>query len=679
MRRFVLVVSTVALVLSAIGWIASAQEELLLPPGYIRSDLQLISQESKETWSSRWTGPIQAATILAWFYEHGYSSFLRDFNADGVIDELDTIELADILGHGLMRTETPVGTNDARLVIGLARYVADHYPDEFVLKIYDAGFPAEFAAEGAGTFAPDAIPGIELRLEGDPSIAAYELELETAEGVLVGLEENPDENNTYLSGRSYMFEPTPDGYTPVDLTWAEEDRVLPGHQGRVLDTVAMTDDDLYIDYRWGWTPAEFMLALSPVLTPEFASQPYGCPEDALAYHVNENVLGDYGRILIEECVLREGGFDIYIWIVTNVDFLWKGCGLCYFSVLNSGFTSVSHTGPGLWAFMETPFFWAWDAPLGSCGILPGQTAVFSVTVPAPTSDGPTMGIVGACEPPPPGPGGMLILELNGDGGPPYFKVETTGPQEMVEERCPDLAVRILDESCWFDRGIGKYVVDVVAQFINIGTAPTTGPFTALLESPSHFASDAKSILGTLGTTSPGNTVDVSFSFTFSPALPLCPVPYTVTADSTGAIAECNEDNNSIDDSVCCEDDGEPDGEDCPDLVIRILRDDCGYTPRQQVELTVTVEVENIGSASTWPTSPIIRLDCDEGSTTTVVSAVDPGPTNKRTATLTLSFYPTVGLPCPLAYTVEVDPYDLIAECPDEDPALNEDEGSVCCQ
>jgi hypothetical protein len=678
MRRFVLVVSAVALALSSIGWVAAAPEELDLPPGYIRSDLQLISQESKEAWSPRWTGPIQAATILAWFHEHGYSKFLRDFNGDGVIDELDTIELADVLGHGLMRTESAVGTNDARLVIGLARYVADQYPDKFMIKIYDAGFPAEFAAEGAGTFASDAIPGIELRLEGEPSIEAYEYELETAEGVIVGLEENPDANNTYLSGRSYMFETTPDGYVPVDLAWAEEDRLLPDHQGKVLNTVAKTEDRLLFDYRWGWTPVESMLALSLKVEPEFSSETYGCPEDALAYHVDENVLGDYGRILIEECVIREGGFDTYIWTVTNIDFLWKGCGLCYFAVMNSGFASVSHSGPPLWAFMETPFFWGWDAPLGSCGIEPGMSAVFSVTVPAPTVDSPTLGVVAACEPPPPGPG-TLILTLNGDEGPPYFKVRTTGPTEMVEEGCPDLVVRILEESCRFDRDSGKYVVDVLARFINIGTAPTTTPFTVLLASPSHLISDAKSVLALLDTTPPTNTADIWFSFAFSPTMPLCP-DYIVTADSTGIVPECNEDNNSVDDSLCCEEGEIPvNGDGCPDLVIRILSDHCTYTPRQQVELTVEVEVENIGTASTWPLSPIVRLNCAFGVSTTTVPIVDPGPANKKTATLSVTFMPAAGLPCPLDYTVDVDPYDLIAECPDEDPDLNEDDGSACCK
>jgi hypothetical protein len=114
MKRSAIGLFIAALLLAAVGWSISSQVEELEPPtGYMRSDLQLISQESKETWSAEWTGPIQAATMMAWFHEHGYSRLMRDFNGDGVIDELDTIELADIFGRGSMQTNRPRGTNDA--------------------------------------------------------------------------------------------------------------------------------------------------------------------------------------------------------------------------------------------------------------------------------------------------------------------------------------------------------------------------------------------------------------------------------------------------------------------------------------------------------------------------------------------------------------------------------------
>ena len=93
------------------------------PSGFIVSDLQLISTASRPDWGDHWTAPVEAATILAWFHDHGYPRLLEDLNNDGVIDELDTIELADTLGKGSMETDSPYGTTDALLVFGLASYV----------------------------------------------------------------------------------------------------------------------------------------------------------------------------------------------------------------------------------------------------------------------------------------------------------------------------------------------------------------------------------------------------------------------------------------------------------------------------------------------------------------------------------------------------------------------------
>jgi len=262
MKRTLLVVLILmaAVLGSILGWLAVAQPGI---SGHIVSDLQLISQESKVYWSPAWTGPIQAATILAWLAEHGYPAFIGDFNGDGVIDELDTIELADIFGRNLMETRSPRGTTDVRLVLGLARYVADRYPNQFELKIYDAGFPVEFSAEEGMAFNPHIIDGIVLNPKNEPSIAAYKFELESGEGVIIGLEE--EENyNTYLSGRSFLYDTTPEGYTPIDLAWAEEARWVEGHQGKVLETVGRMADRFYLEYRGEWTLVEFMLALSPI-------------------------------------------------------------------------------------------------------------------------------------------------------------------------------------------------------------------------------------------------------------------------------------------------------------------------------------------------------------------------------------------------------------------------------
>ncbi|MEW5827226.1 MAG: CARDB domain-containing protein [Candidatus Bipolaricaulota bacterium] len=532
----------VGVLLAVASFAAAAQVEG--PLGYVRDDLQLISQQSLPEWSARWTGPIQAATILAWFADNGYPRFLRDYNGDGVIDELDTIQLADNLGRMLMKTETMRGTTDARLVLGLAQFVADTYPDEFVLKIYDAGFGAELAAEGAGPFSETMVPGILLSLEGEPNLGAYESELLEAEGVIVGLDDVAD-NNAYLSGRSFLYEETTDGYTPVDLAWSEEDRWEDGFQGQVLETLAMQSDAFYIDYRGAWTLVEFLLALSPLREPSPGGPVSPCPEDAIAYDVTETTT-TFGRVRIEECVTRETidgvVLDTYEYIVTNIDFVYNGCGICLFFIPDVGVTTtVDMDGPNLWMMHAGWAGWWWGAPLGSCGILPGTTAVFSFTVIGPTFDTWLTGAVGACAPAP--VPGVAVSKV------PLLPVRTTGPGEGTPDDgepdgdCPDLVVRILGANCVY---IGReFQVTVAARVLNIGTATADANFVQMTSS---MGGDTEFILAL----APGASDDVEFTISFTAnQLPPCPLEFTVEADAFNSVTECNEDNNEAEGSVYC--------------------------------------------------------------------------------------------------------------------------------
>jgi hypothetical protein len=247
------------------------------PSGFIVSDLQLISTTSRPDWGDHWTAPVEAATILAWFHDHGYPRLLEDLNDDGVIDELDTIELSDILGKGSMKTNSPHGTTDALLVFGLASYVAEKYPNEFELKIYDPGFPAEYEREFGGVFTPDVIPGILLTPKSEPSFSAYTQELQDEEGVIVAIEEEPD-HNYYFAGRSFQFEPIAENTYAVDLAWAEEDWYEPGTQGKVLETRVKQTDALYLDYQHSWAKVECMLALSPSVTAGEGIPGEDCPD-----------------------------------------------------------------------------------------------------------------------------------------------------------------------------------------------------------------------------------------------------------------------------------------------------------------------------------------------------------------------------------------------------------------
>jgi len=515
----------------------SAQVEVI--DGFVLYDLHLISQESLAHWTPRWTGPIQAATILALLAELGHPRLIDDLNGDGVIDELDTILLADSLGKGTMRTETTRGTNDARLVLGLARYVADRYPDEFVLKIYDEGFPAEFQAETGQPFAPDAIAGIVLRAMPEPSVDAYKTELESLEGVILGLEEDPDRNNTYLSGRSLLFEETPEGYTPIDLAWAAEDRWTPGAQGQVLETVGWMADRFYVEFRGDWMPVEILLALSPQERPGLGDGDHECPDDAIAYDVTRTPT-PHGEVEVEECVERLGDVDRYTWTVANIDYLVDGCGICMFAVPNPGLPILGHSQPPGVAFSPSPWALRWFAHLGSCGILPGASGVFSVSFPAPTIDVAVPGAVGGCSVP--GPCKLSLIEVD--------SIRTTGP--MAAGDCPDLVVTIDDWSCTCRplASAPSYTcqISVWVHIENVGAADVTVPTTVRLQGLAPYTGSVSEAPVPPLVSGGGHAVMLQFTVTASE--PPCPIGFAVTADASGVVAECDE-ANTVTGSACC--------------------------------------------------------------------------------------------------------------------------------
>lgn len=648
--------------LSLLSVTGSAQVETL--PGLVLTDMQLISQESLPHWTPAWTGPIQGATIAAWFAEYGYPALMRDFNGDGVIDELDTIELADDFGLGIMRTETPRGTTDVRLVVGLGNYIAEHYPDQFVLKIYDLSFPHEFAAQGYGTFASDAIPGIILELKEEPSIEAYIHELSTGEGVIVGLEEGEVDRNRYLSGRSFLYEQTPEGYTPLDFAWAQEDRWEPGHQGQVLETVGKMENRFYLEFQGRWIPVEFMLALSPLVEREVETEERLCPEDAIAYDVTNTMLGDYGEVQIEECVIRDGDFDIYFWVVTNISFLKDGCGLCFFTIPNPGLPTVAHGQLPPWIFTSAWGSWIWWLPGGSCGLLPGQSAVFMIVVPGPTTDTWISSNLGQCMP----PKGIAPL---------LFRARTTGPglpdDDIPGDECADLVIRILDESCSYDARSQAYVLTVWAEVENIGTEPVTSLFDVRLAGTSHPGNDTRTVLPPV---LPGGTVPVTLSFPTPPeptgGAP-CPITYELRVDSGSVISECDELNNVVYGDVCCYG-GPQDFEVCPDLTVELQSVTCEFDRKNQIyEMTVEALVSNIGTATI--TDPIwVEMDCDRGSDSNVIHT-DLAPMASVVTEFSITF--SINEPgCPIEVMVEVDYLDFLDEC---DETNNTAIGSACCQ
>jgi hypothetical protein len=565
--------------------VADDGAERYVPDKYERTYLDLVSQESLPNWSPAWTGPIEAATALAWLYDNSYTKLLQDLNADGIVDVLDTIQLADQLGKGAMQTATPKGTNDIRLVVGLARYVAERYPGEFELKIYDTSFQEEYNAEGIGAFAADAVPGIRLTLLGNPTIGAYKSEMEAGEAVIVGLETTAGQNNTYFSGRSYLFEPTSDGYTAIDLAWAAEDLWTPGPQGQVLNALGKATDRFYLTYHEAWTPVECMLALSPVVKPSAASAPRACPSDAIAKDVQVAAEAPYGSIRIEECVTRTsvGGvvYDTYTYTVTNIDYtntarnsdgtsVEGGLGL-FWVYLGTPVSVVKESAPPLWHQSGGRDSWLWLSPKSDRrGVQPGESAVFSVTVVGPTQDGPATGYGGSVFDVDPGLGGgyWLVPRLvttgpvgveipatgacclpNGTcealtsaactaaGGTYQGDTSTCASVQCALPSCLDLTVtgtgKCTAEFCGAD--LTCYVLTLDATVYNTGTSSATQVKVKFETALGEKTETIPSIAG-------GSHKHVSVSFQQVFTKPSSGA-WSIEVDPTNKIVECNENNN----------------------------------------------------------------------------------------------------------------------------------------
>jgi hypothetical protein len=521
------------------------------PASFVVEDLQLISLASIPDWDNdwEWSRAVETATILAWLHDQGYVLLLDDLNEDGVIDELDTIELADRLGKHPMDCEESRRSTDAWLLVGLAEYVADKYPDIFELKIYDRGFPAEFERKMGRPFTPDAIPGIILTLESEPTFDAYMKELVEEEGVILGLEEEPG-RNLYFTGRSFLRDPIAPNIHGIDLVWAEEDWYEAGMQGKVLETRARQTDAFYVDYQGGWMKVESMLALSP-LYPPGEGPAEACP-DLIVVGSAVCECSAPCKITVDATVYNIGAGEVPgPFTVSLVDIACGPHAECPYNVVISGgdLDQLNATGS---VHISFPAFGI-PVPTWPC-----PSCTFTLVVDS-KSD-----IDESCYPAPMGEyNNVSPLDVCCDG---------------EAELCPDLVVRgTPDCRCVETPGGIICYVHIEARVTNIAhPVPVPGPFAVSMSygcfndgmgTDSVTVSGVKlSQLNSTGST----TVDFFYDFVPDPTSPCC--RYGLYVDSGHSVDEScypmpdGEHNNVFIGEHCCK--LPPQEGRCPDLSVR---------------------------------------------------------------------------------------------------------------
>lgn len=446
-----------------------------------------------------------------------------------MIDEQDTTILAERLSSA-MRVQPDRGALDPWLVDALARYVAERYPDQFVIKLYDDTFREEYRAVMGQPFDPGLYPRISFELKDNATRDDYTRELLSAEGVILGLGRER-ERNRFFVGRSFRVSEQPEGW-PIDVVDTSDDLGLAGLQAQVYPTYMRGGETHWLVAYGGWQPLEFMLAVSPIREPALGEQEYTCAEGAFGYDV-VTVDTKFGTFEVEECAVHDGDRDLYIYTVRNIDFHYNDCGICYFVVPNTnGMPTLDQWGPAGWLMnVWNPAGWSWTAPLGSCGIMPGQSAVFGFAVPAPTVDVVHPGGIAACPFALDGTSALAVLGV---------KFTTTGPG-LVEEECPDLVVIRLT-ACWGFDAQQRPFVQVEIRVKNQGTETAHNVEVCVTVA-------GQSVTLSAGTIAPGFAKSVSTTVLLPPGGLTFPIPVHVVVDCPNHIDECDETNNTAATSV----------------------------------------------------------------------------------------------------------------------------------
>lgn len=662
---------------------------------FVVEDLHLISWKSLLNGNSLWTAPIEAATILAWFAEHGYPQFMPDFHSDGVVDEKDTIDMADILGSGIMETAELPGTTDAALVWGLANVIIELAPNILDMRIYDTGFPSEWETDSPGGRALDQIPGIEIELLDDARYSNYRAELLAGSMIILGLEGIDEDLNYYLAGRSFHDAQAEGEFHKIDLAWAEDDPFTPGSQGQILlSQTGETDGKWYVEYIGGWAAVEFMLALSPmgsvvvsgpsVPGPQPGPQPVPsdeacCPDLIVSVEATcactEEPVGIMAGLWCEvdrmfkvtnlnpECPINTPfwGLDVVEYgihpdtgdpLIDESSFYVGGADL---ALLNSnGSVSLPHT---------TGYRVGEDASLRSC---PSAVKIMATV----DSDN----VIDECF------GSRDVAENNNT-----WTDEITCPAPKAAS-LPDLVVSAeADCSCSLSEDNNPYCLVTVDVYIgNLTPAvPVPGPFAVRMDASPWSGMQEMTVDGqalqTLNDT--GNT---TIQFSFSPGGRELDNPcgdIWITADIDLDIDETDETNNLTIVEGCCDF--------LPELVLASSTNcSCDLTIDNERYCLVKVDVWVENQSPQWPIMSDFDVTMDpspwHSKQTYTITGGDLSQLNRAGAVL-ITFQFTTGTkrwPAPedcLTIQLEVDPNDRVRERTDGvDPKLNTWTIDVCC-
>ncbi len=264
-----------------VSLVAAGAEPLVL------DELHLIHWEQVPGGSPSFTGPVSAAVLMAWHAEHGYPALLPDLNGDGRTDEEDTILLARDFGEEMGCDVLEDRLADPFVAYPLARYVAERYPGEFRLLIYDESFPEEVERDLGQPFAPMEIPGIVLDVLEDPFFELYAFHLEAGRPGIVGVGFDVPEWNDFAVSRSYLPEEHPEG-VPVNLVCTGFETFAPEP---VWETLMRSEPDRWGLLRPDWIPFETFILLIPETE---AAGMHGGPEDEPGDDPGDGPGGDPG-------------------------------------------------------------------------------------------------------------------------------------------------------------------------------------------------------------------------------------------------------------------------------------------------------------------------------------------------------------------------------------------------